>query len=117
MQVLTGATGSLGAHVLHQLVLSSNVRKVICLSRASSHEESKDRVRESLKLRKLPLLADDKFDSYAANPNLPLLGLSREEYDIIRNEVTDVIHVSNSLLLHSLIPSTSIRTLGLLTSI
>ncbi|KAF5367566.1 hypothetical protein D9758_003797 [Tetrapyrgos nigripes] len=90
--VLTGATGSLGAHILHQLVSSSDVRKVICLSRAASHAESKDRVKESLKLRKLPLPADDKLDSYAGNPNIALLGLKQVEYDDIRNEVTDVIH-------------------------
>ncbi|THV03189.1 L-aminoadipate-semialdehyde dehydrogenase [Dendrothele bispora CBS 962.96] len=90
--VLTGATGSLGAHILHQLLSSLVVRKVICLSRASSHEESRTRVKESLKLRKLPLPVEGKFDSYAANPNSPLLGLKEEEYRTIQNEVTDVIH-------------------------
>ncbi|KAK7454620.1 hypothetical protein VKT23_011373 [Stygiomarasmius scandens] len=90
--LLTGATGSLGAHILYQLVSSSTVHKVICLSRASSHEESRNRVKESLKLRKLPLPADEKFDSYSANPNLPLFGLTEEEYNAIRSEVTDVIH-------------------------
>ncbi|KAJ7885729.1 male sterility protein-domain-containing protein [Mycena olivaceomarginata] len=83
--VLTGATGSLGAHILYQLVSSSNVRKVICLSRAKSHEESVQRVAESMKARKLPP-PDNKLLSYAANVNAPLLGLTETEYNLIRDE-------------------------------
>ncbi|KAJ3966024.1 L-aminoadipate-semialdehyde dehydrogenase [Lentinula raphanica] len=90
--VLTGATGSLGAHILHQLTRQPSVRKVICLSRANSHENSLERIQESLKLRKLPIPESSKFDSYAANPNVPHLGLTSEEYASIREEVTDVIH-------------------------
>ncbi|KAJ7880350.1 L-aminoadipate-semialdehyde dehydrogenase [Mycena olivaceomarginata] len=78
--VLTGATGSLGAHILHQLVSSS-----------SSHADSVQRITESMKTRKLPL-PGDKLVSYAANPNAPLLGLTESEYNAIRDEVTDVIH-------------------------
>ncbi|KAJ7626417.1 L-aminoadipate-semialdehyde dehydrogenase [Mycena polygramma] len=89
--VLTGASGSLGAHILHQLVSSSSVRKVICLSRANSHEESVQRIAESMKARKLPV-PGDKLVSYAANANAPLLGLTESEYNAIRDEVTDVIH-------------------------
>ncbi|KAJ7493419.1 L-aminoadipate-semialdehyde dehydrogenase [Mycena galericulata] len=89
--VLTGASGSLGAHILHQLVSSPSVRKVICLSRAKSHEESVQRIAESLKARKLPV-PYDKLVSYAANANAPLLGLTEQEYNLVRDEVTDVIH-------------------------
>ncbi|KAG7093526.1 putative NRPS-like protein biosynthetic cluster, variant 2 [Marasmius oreades] len=92
--VLTGATGSLGAHILRQLVSSCSVRKVICLSRASSHEESRERVRESLHLRKLPEPERSRWDSYAANPNAPHLGLTEKEHESIKNEVTDIIHVT-----------------------
>ncbi|KAJ4473884.1 L-aminoadipate-semialdehyde dehydrogenase [Lentinula aciculospora] len=90
--ILTGATGSLGAHILHQLIQAPSVHKVICLSRARSHEESRERVKESLKLRKLPMPDGPKFDSYAANPNIPQLGLTNGEYTAMRAEVTDVIH-------------------------
>ncbi|KAJ6485861.1 L-aminoadipate-semialdehyde dehydrogenase [Mycena sanguinolenta] len=89
--VLTGATGSLGAHILHHLVSSASVRQVICLSRAKSHEESVQRIAESMKARKLPL-PGDKLVSYAANANAPLLGLTETEYAHIRDQVTDVIH-------------------------
>ncbi|KAJ7918788.1 L-aminoadipate-semialdehyde dehydrogenase [Mycena leptocephala] len=89
--VLTGASGSLGAHILNQLVSSSSVRKVICLSRAKSHEESVQRIIQSMTARKLPL-PGDKLVSYAANANAPLLGLTESEYNAVREEVTDVIH-------------------------
>ncbi|EEB87839.1 hypothetical protein MPER_14648, partial [Moniliophthora perniciosa FA553] len=64
--LLTGATGSLGAHILHQLA-SSPIRKVICLSRATSHAESRHRVKHSLKQRMLPVPEDHKWESYAAD--------------------------------------------------
>ncbi|ESK87402.1 l-aminoadipate-semialdehyde dehydrogenase [Moniliophthora roreri MCA 2997] len=89
--LLTGATGSLGAHILHQLV-SSPIRKVICLSRATSHAESRHRVKYSLKQRMLPIPEDNKWDSYAADPNVNNLGLTKDEYEAIKAEVTDVVH-------------------------
>jgi hypothetical protein len=95
LQVLTGASGSLGAHILNQLVSSSSVRKVICLSRAKSHEESVQRIMQSMTARKLPL-PGDKLVSYAANANAPLLGLTESEYNAVREEVTDVIHVRHT---------------------
>lgn len=52
---LTGATGSLGAHILHQLVVRPEVAKVICLSRASTHAESLVRIQKSLAERSLSL--------------------------------------------------------------
>ncbi|KAJ7089700.1 L-aminoadipate-semialdehyde dehydrogenase [Mycena belliarum] len=91
MVVLTGASGSLGAHILHQLVSSSSVRKVVCLSRAQSHEESVQRIADSMKARKLPM-PGEKLVSYAANANAPLLGLTESEYNSLQSEVTDVIH-------------------------
>ncbi|KAK7060800.1 hypothetical protein VNI00_000533 [Paramarasmius palmivorus] len=90
--LLTGATGSLGAHILHQLVSSPSVRKVICLSRATSHEESQERVKDSLRQRMLPVPEGRKWASYAADPNQNLLGLTEEEYATIKSEVTDVVH-------------------------
>ncbi|KAL0576935.1 hypothetical protein V5O48_005042 [Marasmius crinis-equi] len=90
--LLTGATGSLGAHILHTLLASPSVRKVICISRAASHLESRERVQESLKLRKLPIPAGDRWISYAGNSNERHLGLSEAQYESIRKEATDVIH-------------------------
>ncbi|TFK46758.1 L-aminoadipate-semialdehyde dehydrogenase [Heliocybe sulcata] len=92
--VLTGATGSLGAHILAQLVTSPSIRKVVCLSRAKSHADSLERIHESLTLRKLEVgeQGERKIASYAADASQDRLGLSEEEYEVIRAEVTDVIH-------------------------
>ena len=46
-----------------------------------------------MQLRKLTAVDESKIESYAANDGLPFLGLAKEEYERIRNEVTDVIHV------------------------
>ncbi|KAL1746963.1 hypothetical protein HDZ31DRAFT_32891 [Schizophyllum fasciatum] len=92
--LLTGATGSLGAHVLARLTASPAVRKVVCLSRAKSHEESLSRVKDSLAQRKFSLTQAQtaKIVSYAANPNTPDLGLSQPQYDALAAEITTVIH-------------------------
>ncbi|SJK99612.1 related to LYS2  len=89
--LLTGATGSLGAHILSQLTASSSIRKVVCLSRAKSHDGSLERIRESVTARKVSV-DEAKVTSYAANSSEPLLGLTEEEYGALRDEVTDVIH-------------------------
>lgn len=69
--VLTGATGSLGAHILDQ-------------------QDSLLRVQESLsqRLRMLTPEGESKIVSYAADVNRPDLGLSAEEYEGLRQEST-----------------------------
>ncbi|GBE77228.1 putative three-domain protein [Sparassis crispa] len=92
--VLTGATGSLGAHILQQLVSLPNVTKVVCLSRANSHAESLERLRHSLDLRRLSLMQEQwiKVESFAANINEDKLGLTEDEYASILTQATTVVH-------------------------
>jgi NAD(P)-dependent dehydrogenase (short-subunit alcohol dehydrogenase family) len=92
--VLTGATGSLGAHILDQLTRRADVTKVICLSRAKSHEDSSKRVQDSLaqRLRSLSPEAQAKIVSFASDVNKPDLGLSPAEYESLRRESTAIIH-------------------------
>lgn len=92
--VLTGATGSLGAHILLQLVSSPLVSRVICLSRAKSKADSLTRLQDSLRLRRLVLSPAQwgKVESFAANVNEDQLGLSADEYAHILSETTAVIH-------------------------
>ena len=95
LQVLTGATGSLGGHILQRLVSSPSVSKVICLSRAKSHAESLSRVQDSLHHRRRVLSVDeqDKIESLAANVNEDKLGLTEAEYARVQSQATAVIHV------------------------
>lgn len=92
--VLTGATGSLGAHILDQLTRRAEVKRVICLSRAKSHSDSTSRINDSLsqRLRTLSPDAQSKITSYAADVNMSQLGLTSAEYEDIRKSVTSIIH-------------------------
>lgn len=89
--VLTGATGSLGAHILDQLARRPDVDTIICLSRAKDDVESLSRVQRSLELRQRSVPAS-KIVSYAADVNRPDLGLCSEVYEHIRSSATVIIH-------------------------
>ncbi len=91
--MLTGATGSLGAHILAELAALPSVSKVFCLSRAKSHKDSADRLRSSLDQRKRTLTAEQeaKVVSWAADVNMPDLGLTLDEYNTLVQETTTVI--------------------------
>lgn len=88
--VLTGATGSLGAHILDQLLRRPEVGEVICLARAKSHDEATSRVAASLKLRHRNVPA--RWSALAADPNRPDLGLTPAEYESLRTRATSIIH-------------------------
>lgn len=64
-----------------------------------------------MKIRRLPFNSS-KVVSYAANANAPLLGLTEAEYESIRVEVTDVIHVRSSSTTHEFFLTHDLRTLG-----
>lgn len=93
--VLTGATGSLGAHILDQLTCRSSVARVICLSRASSDAESLERLKASLQQRQRALAPEawSKVSSFAADVNnADGLGLTAENYEMIRASTTAIVH-------------------------
>ncbi|KAJ7593365.1 L-aminoadipate-semialdehyde dehydrogenase [Mycena floridula] len=91
--LLTGATGSLGAHILFQLLQSPLVDRVVCISRAKTHLQSLDRVKESMTSRKLDLSEAQwgQVTSYAGDVNLENLGLTAVEYEGLRTSITDII--------------------------
>ncbi|KAF9258186.1 hypothetical protein L218DRAFT_948589 [Marasmius fiardii PR-910] len=89
---LDRTTGALGAHVLRSLLASPLVQRVIFISRAATHADSRERVKKSLRLRKISVPEEFKWTSYAGNPILDMLGLSQREYDQIKAEVRGVIH-------------------------
>jgi thioester reductase-like protein len=72
--VLTGATGSLGAHLLDQLLSRKDVTKVICLVRAKDDKDAMQRVEDSLKQRELSGVAsrpDGSVEACASDLSLP----------------------------------------------
>lgn len=88
--VLTGATGSLGAHILDQLLRRPDVAEVICLARAKSHEDATARVSASLEARHRTVPAH--WTALSADVNRADLGLGVDEYNALRTRATCVIH-------------------------
>ena len=112
-QVLTGATGSLGAHILSRLIHLPHVRHVYCLVRASSPENAQERVFKSLAARGLtphhsqshtqiisslvkqglsPYHHTANFTALPADLSFPDLGLGKDIFGALQETVTCVIH-------------------------
>ncbi|XXG94486.1 hypothetical protein Hte_000743 [Hypoxylon texense] len=91
--LLTGTTGSLGAHILSQLVSLAKVKTVYCLVRAGSAEEAKSRVVLSLKSRKIfhPAVAA-KAICLPSDFSQESLGLDPLAFETVRSTVTTVFH-------------------------
>ena len=90
--LLTGATGYLGAYLLHELLRSTPAR-VHCLVRASTPEEGARRIRDQLRAHHL---WEPGFASWIipvpGDLGSPLLGLSGEEFDRLAAVVDAVYH-------------------------
>jgi carbohydrate kinase (thermoresistant glucokinase family) len=98
---LTGATGSLGAHVLVQLIERPDIDNVYCLVRARDYKIAARRVRESLIQRKLyhtlSLSARRKIHAIPSDLSEPRLGLDDTTYARIASNLASVIHCAWSV--------------------
>ncbi|KAK7414427.1 hypothetical protein QQX98_006705 [Neonectria punicea] len=99
--VVTGATGSLGAHLVAQLANHPNVDLVPCLVRASSDGLAMHRVIESMRRRRvynsLPREARLKLRFHSSDLANAKLGLSDPTHDSIRASVISVMHCAWSV--------------------
>lgn len=99
--VVTGATGSLGAHVVARLALSERIHKVYCLVRASSIESANDRVRQSMQERRvydtLSATSWKKIVFMPANLANTHLGLDTKTYRSLASNITGLIHCAWSV--------------------
>ncbi|HYI00848.1 AMP-binding protein, partial [Hyalangium sp.] len=81
--LLTGATGSLGAQLLRDLLVRTSAR-VHCLVRTSGGRKGRERIRAALQSRGL---WDDGFEArlniVEGDLRLPLLGLDEERFDAL----------------------------------
>ncbi|KAI1142954.1 L-aminoadipate-semialdehyde dehydrogenase [Hypoxylon sp. FL0543] len=91
--LITGCTGSLGAHILSQIVSSPQVRKVYCLVRASTPEDAQSRVESSLKSRSIfhPAVTENAV-CLPSDFSQESLGLDPSTFDALRSTLTTVIH-------------------------
>ncbi|KAL8771488.1 MAG: hypothetical protein Q9209_003158 [Squamulea sp. 1 TL-2023] len=114
--LLTGATGALGAHILHILRSSPSVSKITCLVRASSPVAAHERVSKSLVARGKPGLPASsstprptvpssaaQHDSSTPTPTVtclpctlshPDLGISLKSYTHLAKTTTLIIHAA-----------------------
>ncbi|KAL4936283.1 hypothetical protein BDV06DRAFT_228045 [Aspergillus oleicola] len=91
--LVTGATGSLGSHLVAHLAEQPSVGKVICLNRVSS-SDAHFRQHEALQSRGLILNAErlSKLEVIETDSSASMLGLSTNKYQHLVNCVTDVVH-------------------------
>ncbi len=87
--VLTGSTGSLGAHILALLLTLSDVRNIYCLVRG---ENPRERVLEALRQRGLSLPDTTLLVALSSDLSRKDLGLSPETFNKLQNETTTIIH-------------------------
>ncbi|KAK7958256.1 polyketide synthase [Apiospora saccharicola] len=92
--VVTGGTGSLGAHMVAHLANQTNVDTVVCLNRRSATADTDTRQRRAFEQRGLSLApaALAKVRVLEADTAAPRLGLSEAAYDGLVASATHVVH-------------------------
>ncbi|KAF4468798.1 male sterility [Fusarium albosuccineum] len=99
--VITGATGSLGAHVVAKLAADDSIDRIYCLVRASDDAQALSRVKESMLQRRvyhsLPLEARRKIVALPSDLSGAHLGLPEETYLAISDNLRSVIHCAWSV--------------------
>lgn len=91
LQLVTGATGALGAFILSQLLDTHFSAKFICLCRGKSNADAVQRVTESLHKRHLDVDLR-RVQCFKADLAAEQLGLSSNDFEACR-KATTVIHV------------------------
>ncbi|CAI7652979.1 unnamed protein product [Penicillium glandicola] len=92
--LVTGATGSLGSHIVQKLVEDPNVAQVVCLNRRSSSAPAEKRQQEAFVARGIKLLpgARAKLRILETDTSKPQLGLSPLDYSWLVEHGTDIVH-------------------------
>ncbi|OGM44214.1 putative polyketide synthase [Aspergillus bombycis] len=92
--LLTGGTGSLGSHILAHLARQQSVNRIFCLNRSKANDEAFQRQTSALQKRGISLAAHEmrKVEVLATTIYHNNLGLSSEQYDILKTTVTHMIH-------------------------
>ncbi|EAW12049.1 putative polyketide synthase [Aspergillus clavatus NRRL 1] len=91
--LVTGATGSLGSHVVAYLAHRPDITRIICLNRLST-VDANERQRASLEKRGITLDAAplSKLHVLETDTSKPNLGLSPETYTHLTHTVTHIVH-------------------------
>jgi thioester reductase-like protein len=93
IQVLTGATGFLGTHLLSELVANPRIAKIYCLIRITNTQSASERLELALKNNHLSqLITSPKIICLACNLAEPKLGLDLHNFKTLTAETTHIIH-------------------------
>ncbi|KAG1858184.1 L-aminoadipate-semialdehyde dehydrogenase [Suillus subluteus] len=93
--VLTGATGSLGAYILDELLSDPSVATIYCLCRAKDDVDASSRITASMKTRKLSSHYEKvklRVKALASDLSTDKLGLQSDMYNEIATRATLIIH-------------------------
>ncbi|WP_442509431.1 thioester reductase domain-containing protein [Novipirellula sp. SH528] len=106
--LLTGATGFLGAHLLHEL-LGTTTSQVVCMVRAENEIAGKRRIAENLfKYGLQHEYLDDRVRVLISDFSQPRLGLSEEHFDRLADSVDVIYH--NGANVNLLLPYQSLKS-------
>ncbi|KAI1871383.1 uncharacterized protein JN550_004377 [Neoarthrinium moseri] len=91
--IVTGATGSLGGHIVSYLAQCPEIHQVVCLNRLSSSEATL-RQKQALEMRGINLDASSmaKLKVIETDTSKPLLGLSQATYRSLVDTATHIVH-------------------------
>jgi hypothetical protein len=93
--LITGANGSLANFIIKDLLKQPEtfVKRIYCLLRGS---DTKERLFQSFKQRKLNILFDERLIilSESMNLNDQYLGQTKQIYEQLINQITDIIHLA-----------------------
>lgn len=96
---MTGATGSLGSHILAQALLDESYQHVFCLVRLESSQDPTQRLLSQLRKQRLEqtITSTGKFTVLPADLSQSRLGLDDHMYESLRQRVTHIIHAAWSV--------------------
>lgn len=109
--LLTGATGFLGPHLLHELSKSAK-GPIYCLVRASHPEQAHQRLHDSLQHYNLPTTCLSRAIAIPGDLTLPKLGIASQKYEEIACEVKAIYHNAawvNHLFDYTMLKSTNVQ--------
>ena len=89
--LLTGATGFVGAQLLHELVQHKNMA-VICLVRASNIRNGQNRIAEAMQAQNLCIQDWERVEIVPGDLEKMQLGLSDETFGKISRKINTILH-------------------------
>jgi len=89
--LLTGATGFLGAHLLHKIHQNQKV-KIFCLVRSSPNSTGIQSIKEALERYSLNLCIDNRIIPVVGDLSKSNFGLDKDTYDFLTREIDEIYH-------------------------